>query len=95
VHDAAFADALYDRLEWRPVGSRREIVEGICSLATEVGERQATARDLGLAALLAGEWPKVTAWRETSVAAIIRAMARAMHKAHRDAGEIVAALASG
>jgi hypothetical protein len=82
--------------ENRHVGRRRQIVEDIATIipwAMSPDERAPAGRDLGLAAIIAGDFPKVPDWRRATVPQVLRAMTKAMLRAHASAGPYVTPLA--
>ena len=98
VLDGGLADAWFDAEAQRARRLRAELVRALCPCWA--GGATPTARDLALAALLAGDWPVPAAikgkacddWRRMTDAEIVARMAEHMRKAHADLGELVAPL---
>jgi hypothetical protein len=83
----AYLAALNLGPEEEPSAERRPL-RLVHAFASPFGDRAPRARDLGVAALLAGEWPAID-WRGATTADAIRAMTATMRELHSRAGAIV------
>jgi hypothetical protein len=68
----------FEVIRHEPENWRQRLVKDLCSLAT--GERSPTARDLAIAALLAGDWPDAPIGTPANM---VQAMAKTMRAVHR------------